>query len=247
MSTIEDRLQKLEQQTAILQKQLADLQAKEEISGLMGRYAVYYSANCGRRIMDELWSQSEDIRFEYSASGVFQRRWQIMTYYVTEAYPGRLNTLAFSSPAIVVSEDGLAAQGSWTAFGTETDAGDLGPVPVTEESNRRVLLTSETAAGMQYRAEVLLQRYEVEFRKETSGWKILHLHVIEYFRCPYDRDWVRYAEERFATDGVWIENLFTTPDPLPEDAHGENLPSLATTSHWQYTLDCKPGQVPKFL
>lgn len=223
------------------------MQAKEEISGLMGRYAVYYSANCGRRIMDELWSQSEDIRFEYSASGVFRRRWQIMTYYVNEAYPGRLNTLAFSSPAIVVSEDGLSAKGSWTAFGTETDAGDLGPVPVTEESNRRALLSSETEDGKQYRAEVLLQRYEVEFCKEETGWKILHLHVIEYFRCPYDRDWVRYAEARFATDGVWIENLFVTPDPLPEDSHGENLPSLATTSHWQYTLDCKPGQVPDFL
>lgn len=247
MSTTEERLQRLEQQTAMMQKQLLELQAKEEIADLMGRYAVYYGANCGRRIMDELWSQSQDIRFEYGASGVFQRRWQIMTYYVNEAYPGRLNTLAFSSPAIVVSEDGLTAFGSWIAFGTETDAGDLGPVPVTEESNRRGLLTSETPEGMQYRAEVLLQRYEVEFRKEAEGWRILHLHVIEYFRCPYDRDWVRYAEERFATDGVWIENLFTTPDPLPEDSHGENLPSLATTSHWQYTRDCKPGQVPDFL
>lgn len=61
--------------------------------------------------MEELWSRSEDISLEYGASGVFQRRWQIMTYYVNEAYPGRLDTLAFSSPAIVVSDDGQSARG----------------------------------------------------------------------------------------------------------------------------------------
>lgn len=247
MSTMEERLQRLEQQSEAMRKQLTELRARAEISDLMGRYAVYYSAGCGRRIMEELWSRSEDISLEYGASGVFQRRWQIMTYYVNEAYPGRLDTLAFSSPAIVVSDDGQSARGSWTAFGTETDAGDLGPVPVTEESNRRVLFSGETEDGRKYRAEVLLQRYEVEFCREDSGWKILRLHVVEFFRCPYDRDWVRYAEERFRTDGMWIEQLFTTPDPLPEDSHGENLPSLATTFHWQYTPDCKPGPVPDFL
>ena len=247
MNAMEKRLQALEQQTGLMQKRLTQLEAQAEISSLMGRYAVYYGAGCGRQIMEELWSQSEDIRFEYGASGVFQRRWQILTYYVNEAYPGRLNTLSFSSPAIVVAEDGQSAKGSWTAFGTETDAGDLGPEPVMDISNRRALFSSRTKDGRQYRAEVLLQRYEVDFIRETSQWKILHLHVIEYFRCPYDRDWVRYAEERFATDGIWLESLFTTPDPLPEDSHGENLPSLATTSHWQYTLDCRPGQIPDFL
>ena len=236
----EQRLEKLE-------RQLAKLQAKDEIAGLMGRYAVYYGANCGRKIMDELWSRSPDITFEYGASGVFRRRWQIMTYYVSEAYPGRLNTLSFSSPAIVVAEDGMRARGSWTAFGTETDAGDLGPVPVEEKSNRRVLFSSRTEAGQEYRAEVLLQRYEAEFCREDGAWKILHLHVIEYFRCPYDRDWVRYARERFDTDGMWIESLFTTPDPLPEDSHGENLPEWPTTHHWQYTADCAPGRYPEFL
>ena len=225
MSTLEKRLENLE-------RRMIQLEAKAEIGDLMGRYAAYYNANCGRRIMEELWSQAEDITFEYGASGVFRRRWQIMTYYVNDAFPGRLNTLSFSSPVIVVAEDGRTAKGCWTAFGTETDPGDLGPAPVTDESNRRVLLDSRTEDGREYRAEVLLQRYEVEFRREETGWKILHLHVIEFFRCPYDRDWVRYARERFQTDGMWLEYLFTTPDPLPEDSHGENLPQRATTSHW---------------
>ncbi len=237
----------MEDRLAAMERRLIRLEASEEISGLMGRYAVWYGANCGQRIMEELWSESEEISLEYGASGVFMNRWQIMTFYVNEAYPGRLNTLSLSSPAITVAEDGMTAKGSWTAFGTETDSGDLGPGPVTEESNRRVLLSSRTEDGKQYRAEILLQRYEVEFVRERGMWKILHLHVVEYFRCPYDRDWVRYAAERFETDGMWIETLFTTPDPLPEDSHGENLPARPTTHHWQYTPDCTPGETPDFL
>lgn len=247
MMNVEERLRALEQRSLEQEKRLLDLEAKAEISELMGRYAVYWGANCGRRIMEELWSRSDDITLEYGASGKYRNRWQIMTYFVNEAWPGRLNTLSFASPAIVIAEDGKTARGSWTAFATETDAGDLGPEIVEERSNRRVLYTSQTEDGKQYRAEVLLQRYEVVFRKEAAGWKILDLHVIEYFRCPYDRDWVAFAEERFATDGMWIEQLFTTPDPLPEDSHGENMPHWATTYHWQYTRDCGPGAVPAFL
>lgn len=65
MSTMEERLQRLEQQSEAMRKQLTELRARAEISDLMGRYAVYYSAGCGRRIMEELWSRSEDISLEY--------------------------------------------------------------------------------------------------------------------------------------------------------------------------------------
>ena len=240
-------MQTIEQRLDALEHQVSALQAKAEIAELMGRYAVYYGANCGKRIMDELFRAGEDISLEFGASGVYQRRWQIMTFYSNEAYPGRLNTLSFSSPAIVVSADGCTAKGSWTAYATETDSGELGPVPVAEESNRSVLYSSQTEDGKRYRAEVMLQRYEVDFCCENGSWKIQHLHVIEYFRCPWTRDWVQYAKERMATDGMWLESLFVTPDGLPEDAHGENLPNAASTYHWQYTTDCKPGKTPDFL
>lgn len=48
MSTMEERLQRLEQQSEAMRKQLTELRARAEISDLMGRYAVYYSAGCGR-------------------------------------------------------------------------------------------------------------------------------------------------------------------------------------------------------
>lgn len=105
-------MQTIEQRLSALEHQVSALQAKAEITELMGRYAVYYGANCGMRIMDELFSTAEDISLEFGASGLYQRRWQIETFYSNEAYPGRLNTLSFSSPAILVSEDGTTAKGS---------------------------------------------------------------------------------------------------------------------------------------
>ena len=109
------------------------------------------------------------------------------------------------------------------------------------------MLSSHTEDGRSYRAEVLLQKYDVTFVLEDTAWKILHLHVGEFFRCPYDRDWVLYAKERFETDGMWLEALFETPMEFPPVAHGENLPSSSSTWHWQYTIDAVPELLPKLL
>ena len=230
MSDMERRLQQLE-------ARMEQLEARQQICDLMGRYAVYYGAGWGERIVGELWSQQDDVSLEYGASGIYDGLWKVKTFYLNRDIPGKLDTIALSSPSLILSQEGDTARGSWTAFGTQTDAGDLGPEPVTEESNRRALFSSADAQGRQYRAEVLLQRYEVEFRREQGGWKIQRLHVLEYFRCPYDKDWVAYARERFDSDGVWLEFLFDTPMPFPPESHGENLPSRATSDHWQYTLE----------
>lgn len=248
MNDLERRLQKLEAQNSALERQLSELRVRAEIADLMGRYAVYYGAGWGERIVSELWSRDEEnVSLEYGASGIYTGRWKIETFYLNQVLPGRLDTIAFSSPALIMEPDGTAVRGSWTALGTQTDAGDLGPVPVTEESNRRALFSSRTSDGKEYRAEVVLQRYEVTFHREDGLWRIYHLHVLEYFRCPYGRDWVSYAQERFASDGVWLESMFDTSMALPPEAHGENLPSQSTSSHWQYTVDGQSGQQTSML
>ena len=82
---------------------------------------------------------------------------------------------------------------------------------------------------------MLLQKYDVVFRKEEGQWKIFKLHVFDLFRTPFSEDWVRFAEKRFETDGRWLESLFDAPLPIPASGHGENLPSGPSTEHWQYT------------
>lgn len=235
--TIEERLFRLEER-------MRQSEARAAIADLMGRYAFYCGAGCGERILAELWTKSDEASLEYGASGVYKEHWKVETFYQKEPVPGKLTTLSFSTPLLQVSPDGESARGIWMAFSTETDAGDLGAAVPDISDARRALLSSETAEGKCYRAEILLQKYDVDFVVEDGEWKILHLHVSEYFRCPYDRDWVIYAKERFLTDGMWLESLFASSKPLPLKSHGENLPSGPSTEHWQYGTDRVPESVP---
>lgn len=235
MGQTEDTLQKMNERLERLETALCWLETRQELSELMGRYAFYITAGQGETLLRELWSARDDVSIEYGASGVYESLWKVKTFYYKDAVPGRLTTLSLSSPTIRVAEDARTAHGRWMAFSTESDAGDLAEKPPLETDSRRFLLSSETKEKKRYRAEVLLQRYYVDFIREECGWRILHLRVAELFRCPYDRDWVRYATERFETDGMWLESLFETSMELPPESHGENLPSRETTRHWQYT------------
>lgn|GEM_PF-685667 len=247
MNNSEIILKKIEERLSELEQKVQAQEARMAISDLMGRYVFYYSAGAGERIVDELWTKSEDASLEYGASAQYENLWKIKTFYFKDPVPGKMNTLALSSPILSISNDGMRACGLWTAFGTETDAGDLGGCVPGEFDGRRVLLSSHTDDGKSYRAEVLLQKYDVTFILEDGAWKILRLHVGEFFRCPYDRDWVLYAKERFETDGMWLESLFETSMELPPIAHGENLPSGPSTWHWQYTTEAVLELFPKLL
>lgn len=247
MEAIEKKLQMLENKLTQLEKQIENQDSVHAISNLMGRYAFYLSSGMGSRIVDELWLHNDRIRVEYGASGVYTGLWKVKTYYIKNKIPGMLSTLTLSSPVINISEDGRKARGVWTAFGTETDAGDLGICVPGEKDSRRRLLSSVTKEGKRYRAEILVQKYDVTFERNDGQWKILGLHVKEFFRCPYDRDWVLFSRERFETDGMWLESLFESPMPLPESAHNENLPSGPTTCHWQYTTKSIPEDEPEFF
>lgn len=228
---LEERLKRLEQD-------IQTIRDRHALENLMGRYGFYASSGQGERIVSELWASGDNISIEYGASGVYEGQWKIKTYYIKSRIPGCMETVSFFNPCIETGKG--RGRGVWMALATQTDAGELGPAPPAADDNRRFLLSSRTRAGKSYRAEVLLQKYEVHFVMEEKEWKIQKLHVHEFFRCPFDQDWVTFARERFETDGIWLESLFETPMPLPEESHGENLPSGPTSRHWQYTTDGLP-------
>lgn len=247
MDKWEGRLKNIEEALERMNARLSIQEAKAAIAGVMARYAFYVAAGEGRRIVDELWTTDDGASLEYGASGIYENLWRIKTYYIKDKLPGRLTTLSLSSPLLDVAPDLRSARGLWTAFCTESDAGDLSPAPPDKSDGRRPLLTSVTEDGQCYRAEILLQRYDVSFVLENGQWRISHLHVGEYFRCPFSRDWVLFAKERFLNDGMWLESLFESPEPLPPNAHGENLPSGPSTWHWQYTTDGITQLLPERL
>lgn len=229
--------EKLIRRLEALEKRLSLLEDKAAIENLMAKHNFYFSAGQGRRIVPELWTADEAASLEYGASGVYGARWKVLTFYVNAEVPGRFATFTAANQWLSVADDGQTARGVWMVVGTETDAGDLASEPPAQGDQRRVLLSSRSGEGKCYRAEVLLQKHEARFVKEDGRWKIHDLHIGEYFRCPAGSDWVAYAKTRQVTDGMWLEYMFETPDPLPAR---ENLPSGATTWHWQYDVDALP-------
>lgn len=229
--------EKLMQRLEALESRVSLLEDKARIENLMAKHNFYFSAGQGRRIVPELWTKEENASIEYGASGVYGARWKVLTFYVNFDVPGRFSTFTAANQWLHISPDGKSARGVWMVLGTETDAGDLASEKPAENDQRRVLFSSQTDRGESYRAEVLLQKHEARFVKEDGAWKIHDLHVSEYFRCPAGSDWVAYAKTRQITDGMWLESLFETPDPYPS---WENLPSGATTYHWQYDVDAVP-------
>ena len=232
---MEDRLQeRLEK----LEKRVSRLEAGAEIENLMAKHYFLLSSGQGRRIVPELWTERDDASIEIGASGVYGARWKVITFYVSEQVPGCMLTCGAFNRWLRISDNGEEARGLWMTACTETDAGDLGNAAPGEEDQRRILLSSETPDGKKYRAEILLQAHEVCFIKEHGKWKIRNLHAHEFFRCPAGSDWVTYAGKRQVTDGMWLEAMFETPDPIPSF---ENLPSGPSTSHWQYDVNALPA------
>lgn len=242
LAQMQEAISALENKVEKLERQLFVQSSRAAIENRMSRHQWLWAEGRGQQILDELWAQSrEDVSFEYGASGVYRGPWPVASFYRKDRLPGKLSVYHLTTQQIEIAADGQTAQGAWFVIGTETDAGDLGTVP-HETEQERILLTSATPDGKRYRAEWLWQKYEVDFILEGGIWKILHFHVREFFKCPFDRDWVRFSGERVESDGMWLEQLFESNVPYTGGGHFENLPGAPTTSHWQYKIDILPPE-----
>ena len=245
MDHIEKVIEELRSEIRILQVECNRNRDRQQIENLAAKYQYYYAAGLGERIVDELWAHEVmTVSNEFGASGVYRGIRKVKTYYQKDIVPGRFQMHTMTTPSIEVAGDGKTAKGVWMSIGVETDAGDLGPKPV-DGYEQRMLLSSVTADGKRFKAEWIWQKFEIEFIRETDGWKIWHLHGYDVFRCPYDENWVTYAEKRFRTDGLGIEAIYTKNVPYEPDEPPENNASVPTTQHWQYTVDAVPILTPE--
>ncbi|MGD1822368.1 MAG: nuclear transport factor 2 family protein [Pleomorphochaeta sp.] len=227
-----------------MNKKINILSARSKIENLMGSYQYYYTAGNTQAITKELWAQnSHNATLEWCASGIFKGIKKISTFYEKDIIKGKLSVYTLNTPVIEIDIENNKAHAIWTAIGTETDAGELGEnPPATLEE--KALLTSKDNNGNAYRAEWVWQKYEGTFICENDNWKILNLHIYEIFRCPFDRDWVQYSVERFKTDGILIDSVFTSNLPFDLDGPPENNADEASSFHWQYKLNSLPQVRP---
>lgn len=216
----------------VLTQSQRKLEARAEIENLMGRYAQLHATGRDKEILDILWSSRDDSTLEDRFSGVYLlhgRLSGIRDYYakaygmpkgkdgcVTEE-PGRMYIDALTSPVIEIADDLHTAKGSWITVGTESRA-SLG----------------NDGKGGKHKAFWAWARIGADFVKEDGRWKIWHLHIYDLLRCPFEKNWVDYAEDRII-EQPGEDTRMRTEDPFL-------LPSYPTRDHWQYAPD---GTMPE--
>lgn len=221
------------------------LESRAALENLVGSYLHLRLAGQGEQIVQQLWSDRPDASLEYGASGRYVELGHLASFYQKDILPGKFTLLYAIAPVIEVSADGQSARGVWLGLGTETDSGELNPAfDAQTDPERTMVLSSVTEDGRRYTADWLFQKYAFDFIRTEQGWRILHLHVYEITRCPFDRDWVRYAQERFASDGMRLDALFKSNLP-PDQRPPENMANDPTRYHWQYTADSLVQPVPE--
>lgn len=219
-----------------IELRLLRLEARAEIENLMNAHFQLLLVNEGGRILDQIWADTDGISLEIGASGEYGGREKVATFYQKDHIPGKFSLLMPVSPVIRVAEDAQSAKGLWFAIGLETDAGDFSGAGEIDPE-RRMLFSSRTEDGKEYTAEWAFQKIAADLIFEQSAWRVLHMHIYEIARSPQDSDWVQYALQRFATDGMRLDAMFKSNLPFPEDKPPENLATAPTVCHWQYTVD----------
>lgn len=225
-----------------LEQRLACLEAKEAIRALLGRYQTERSRGVCQDLYDHFWSRREDTSLEVGASGVFQGPRNAAAYYQKDPMPGTFQVYVTGEPEIILSEAG-SAQVVWQDIGVELDAGELCPDEAADPDRRR-LWTSETEEGKAYQAEWLVRKLRADLLQEAEAWKFWHVQVFELLRCPMDSDFVAWVQCRFDTDGPRLDGQFCSNQPFAPDQPPERMADEPTTTHWQYTWQCNPGQLP---
>lgn len=164
-------LQALSAEVALMQQEVARLEAENEIENLQRIFGFYFDKNQWTQAADLF---TDDATLEWGGSGVYAGKDRILAYFRTWGaegpQPGILNDHMQLQPVITISADGTTAQGRWHHFSQEAVHGE----------------SHHWGTGI----------YENEYRFEDGVWKISKLHLYSTMRTPYDDGWAVTALPR---------------------------------------------------
>lgn len=208
--TIEERLEKLEEdnkrlssENAELRHEMTRLQAVFEVDNLMNKYEIKLQGGQYEEVEELFALNTPGVRVEMfwgiyeGVAGIkklFSGGWHRQMMGDTgNLKPGFMFVLPNSNPVIEVAQDGKTAKAIWICLGHETVPG--------EDKMQALWCYARRAA---------------DFIKENGEWKIWHYRVYGGFMTPFEKSWAEGFDHR--------------PVMIPEGCEPDKPP----TSTWMY-------------
>ncbi len=155
-----------------LEHQVARLDAARAVQNLMGRYSINFSPKFMHRALDFYALDRPDVSVEIAERGVYVGAAALRKLFGAQfamSLKGNLLVHYLATPMIEVAADGQSARGVWRSPGVEAVVPPGGGKPVPLWS---------------------FGTYAVDFIRQGSEWKILHLHWFRTIKCSYEKAWV---------------------------------------------------------
>ena len=161
-----------------------------EIAMMLGRYVTLMDQFDAKSIYEELFVKDDpEVSVEYDTCGTYRgpenTRAFMVDYFhknlstITRDKHGWLDFWDAGTPHIVVAEDGLTAQATWSLISPKAKQATLDP----QFTAKRTLTAFWHAGKMCW-----------TLKKIDGEWKILHLHLVTYFTSPYHSGWLKQQE-----------------------------------------------------
>lgn len=166
-----------EERLAALELEQKRSSAFNEIQNVMGRYALYHTANMHRETYELFALKTPGVRAEmmwgvYEGAESLERLYPGFHHWTDGDAKGKVHMHTLTSPLIEVAADATTAKAVWICPGLET--------------------MSFTPGGSN-EANWAWMKYGCDFVLEDGEWKIWHLHVYGIFLTPYEKSWVETA------------------------------------------------------
>lgn len=196
------------------QQQLAALVRmadRVEIAQLMGKFTQYFDQFNAEKILHQLMAADHpEVSVEFMECGLYQGPEKVQAYMEgIQAYlddpadkRGWMGLQNLSNPHIVVSSSGNRARGQWDIL--NANAMQAAEYPAAERK-----LTALWVCG----------RYDNEFIRVDGQWKLLKVHLVTYFKTPFDQGWLKNADCLRPCGNIRVEPTRVSPKasttPMP--------------------------------
>lgn len=170
-------------------KQLASLihmADRVEISQVMAKFVQYFDQFDAQKIVDKLMAADHpEVSVEFMECGLYEGPEKVRAYmaavqkYLDDPSDKRgwMGLQNLGNPHIVISSSGNRARAQWDML--NANAMQAAEYPSFERK-----LTALWVCG----------RYDNEFIKVDGQWKLLKVHLVTYFKTPFDQGWLKKAD-----------------------------------------------------